>query len=78
MSLETWWPRLHQDTRDWLIAHNGEALSDVVLQDIVRSGGPVPPGARGAGDEGPDGLHLSDAVVDRIEELANGEGPEHP
>ncbi|GAA4965110.1 hypothetical protein [Kineococcus glutinatus] len=76
MSLETWWPRLQQDSRDWLIAHNGEALSQHVVQDIERVGGPVPTEAWWLGEVGPDGLRLSDAAVDWIEEAANGEVPE--
>ena len=42
MSLETWWPLLQPETRDWLIANNGDALSTPVLDDITRVGGPLP------------------------------------
>ncbi len=78
MDLETWWPRLHQRSRDWLIAHNGEALSHAVLEDVERVGGPVPTQAWWVGGRGPEGLHLSDPAVDWIEAAANGEVPESP
>jgi hypothetical protein len=78
MSLETWWPRLRQDSREWLIANNGDALSKPVLDDIEQVGGPVPTDAWWVGDNGPDGFHLSDAGVDWIEEAANGEVPQSP
>ena len=76
MDLETLWPLLRGESRDWLIANNGDALSQPVLEDIERVGGPVPLHAWWVGDNGPDGFHLSDAAVDWIEEAANGEIPE--
>ena len=39
MSLHTGWPHLQQDTRDWLIAHNSEALSQSVVHDIEQVAG---------------------------------------
>ncbi len=78
MSLESWWPLLHQETRDWLIANNGDALSTQVLDDIVRVGGPVPAEAWWVGENGPDGFYLSDASIDWIEAVANGEDPAPP
>ncbi len=71
MSLETWWPHLKQDSRDWLIAHNGEAITQSVVRDIERVAGRVPAQAWWVGEVGPDGLQLSDAAVDWIEEAAN-------
>ena len=76
MSLETWWPLLHPETRDWLIANNGDALSNPVLDDITRVGGPVPSDAWWVGENGATGFYLSDAGIDRIEEVANGEVPD--
>lgn len=78
MDLETWWPLLRQDSRDWLTAHNGEPLSRSVAEDITRVAGPFRPGAWWVGEEGPDGLHLSDPAVDWIEGVANGELPGPP
>jgi hypothetical protein len=78
MSLEARWPRLRQDSRDWLIANNGDSVSRPVLDDIERVGGPVPSGEWWVGGNGPDGFYLSDAGVDWIEEVANGEVSDSP
>ncbi|WP_432510512.1 hypothetical protein [Kineococcus sp. SYSU DK001] len=78
MSLETWWSHVQQDTRDWLLAHNGEALSPAVVQDVERVAGPLPAQAWWLDRTEPDGLHLSDAAVDWVEEVANGEVPRPP
>ena len=78
MSMEAWWPALTPETRDWLIAHNGEALSDPVVEEITRAGGLVTSDAWWVGDRGPDGVYLSDAAVDWIEATANGEAPSAP
>lgn len=76
MTLDTWWPQLQQDSRDWLIAHNGEALSQHVVRDIERVSGPLPAQAWWVGETGPDGVTLTDAAVDWIEEVANDDFPE--
>ena len=78
MSLEMWWPLLQPETRDWLIANNGDALSTAVLDDIARVGGSVPSDAWWVGQNGPNGFHLSDAGIDWIEAVANGEVPDAP
>ena len=78
MDLEIFWPRLRGDTRAWLIADNGDALGRLVLEDSERVGGPVPVQAWWVGDDGPDGVHLSDAAGDWIEEAANGKVPDPP
>jgi hypothetical protein len=73
MSLDVLWPLLRQESRDWLVAHNGEALSTLVLDDLERVGGSVPPDGWWVGENGPEGFHLSDAGIDWVEEVANGE-----
>jgi hypothetical protein len=78
MSLEAWWPLLDLETRDWLIANNGDALSTQVLDDIARVSGPLPPDAWWLGENGPDGFYLSDEGIDWIEAAANGEVPDSP
>jgi hypothetical protein len=78
MSLEAWWPLLQPETRDWLIANNGDPLSTQAVDDIVRVGGPPPPNAWWAAENGPDGFYLSDAGIDWIEAVANGEVPDSP
>ena len=78
MSLETWWSLLRQESRDSLIANNGDALSTAVLDDIVRVSGPLPSDAWWAGENGPNGFYFSDAGVDWVEEVANEEVPKSP
>jgi hypothetical protein len=78
MSLEAWWPLLRQESRDWLVANNGATLDPPVLDDLVRVGGSLPAGAWWLHDSGPDGFQLSDAGVDWVEAVANGEHPEPP
>lgn len=75
-SLEEWWPRLSQATRDWLIANNGDAVPVSVTEEITRAGGLVATDAWWVGEIEPTGFWLSDEAVDWIEEVANGEMPE--
>lgn len=74
MSLDALWPLLQPESRDWLIANNGDALIRPVLDDIARVGGPVSPDAWWVGEQGPNGFYLSDAGIDWIEAVANGGG----
>lgn len=74
-SIEEWWPRLSQATRDWLIANNGDAVPTSVTEEITRAGGLVASDAWWVGQSGPTGFYLSDEAVDWIEEVANGELP---
>jgi len=78
MSLEAWWSAVRPETRDWIVAHNGEPLPLDVVADITRVSGPVDPDAWWVADRGPDGLELSDAAVDWVETVANGEAPPEP
>ena len=75
-SLDEWWPRLSQETRDWLIANNGDAVPAPVVEEITRAGGLVATDSWWVGQSGPTGFYLSDAAVDWIEEVANGEMPD--
>ena len=75
-SLEEWWPRLSQETRDWLIANNGDTLTASVIEEITRAGGSVRTNAWWVGQDGPTGFYLSDEAVDWVETVANGEVPE--
>lgn len=61
-----WWPKVRQDSRDWLVANNGDAVPGNVLDDIVRAGGVIA------------GSYLSDEEVDWVETVANGEDPDPP
>ena len=75
-SIEEWWPRLSQETRDWLLANNGDAVPASVTEEITRAGGLVATDATWVDQNGPTGFHLSDEAVDWIEEVANGEMPQ--
>ncbi|NJC23979.1 hypothetical protein BJ994_003055 [Arthrobacter pigmenti] len=69
MNITGWWPRLDQATRDWLIAHNGEAVPASVLEKISAVG------AAPDGTQEDDGFYFADHVVDWIEAVANDEEP---
>lgn len=74
MKMTTWWPLVGADTRAWLIDHNGEPLPPPVVTAImVVTGGSTEP-EWWAGESG-DGARLTDAAVDWIEAVANGEDP---
>ena len=78
MCIEQWWPRLSPTTRDWLTEHNGEPLPADILDEITDVGGEPSSEAWWVGEQGPDGLHLSDDAVDWVEAVANGENPAAP
>lgn len=73
MSIDVWWPRLDDATRQWLSDHNGEAVPDNVADAIGRAGGPGPSDATWSWDEDSGSRAFHDSVVDRIEALANRE-----
>ena len=73
MEIMEWWPKLDSDTKAWLIAHNGEAVSPDVLGKIAAAGGSVTPSAWRVGESGGEGFFLSDDAVDWIESAANDE-----
>jgi len=77
-SLQDWWPRVPPQTRAWLVEHNGESLPADVVAAIVTAGGVATPGAWWVGSAGPGGFSLSDAAVDWVEAVANGEAPPAP
>jgi hypothetical protein len=70
-----WWASLDPGTKDWLIAHNGEALPERVLARVVAAGGDVTSNAWWVGEQGRDGFYLSDEAVDWIEAVGNAEAP---
>lgn len=78
MSLETWWYAVRPDTRSWLVAHNGEPLTDEVVREIVRVDGEPDPRAWWVTHDEQGRLGLSDAGVDWVETVANGEAPPTP
>ena len=76
MSIEAWWPNLQPASREWLIDNNGDAVPVEVVDDIVAAGGTVSKDAAWVGEVGPEGFYLSDAAVDWVEAMANGESPD--
>ena len=73
MNIDEWWPRLNAEARDWLIAHNGEAVPEHILGQIAAAGGAVTSDASWVGQRGPDGFYLSDEATDWVEAIANSE-----
>ena len=77
MPIHEWWPRLRTETREWLVANNGDVVPEAIAQEIRVAGGALAPGCQGSasGDGETPGAHLSDAETDWIEAVANGESP---
>jgi hypothetical protein len=74
VDISEWWSRIDTQSRAWLIAHNGEAVTPEVMSAITAAGGAVSSDAWWVGQQdGPTGFFLSDAAVDWIEEKANDE-----
>jgi hypothetical protein len=74
VKIHEWWPLVSEETRDWLIAHNGEPLTRPITFEIMSAtDGATEPGWWAG--ESADGPHLTDAAVDWIETIANGEDP---
>ena len=75
MSIEACWPRLRQQSRDYLIDNNGDVVPPDLVDEIARAGGIINTEAWWVGQNGPAGLLLSDEAIDWIDEVANGETP---
>lgn len=88
MDIAQLWPSLSAQTRDWLIANNGDALSSEVLDELVRAHGSAIPDAwwGNQGDQSnqgnpsnpsnpsnPTDRYLPDDAIDWIEATANEE-----
>jgi hypothetical protein len=73
MQIEDWWPRLTPETRDWLIAHNGEPLDTSVRNALLEVTQGEFDASWWAGDSEDGGSELSDAAIDWIEATANAE-----
>lgn len=76
VNIAQWWPQLSSQSRDWLVAHNGEPVDRRVGADIAA----VHDGALDrlwfniVSDDGLT-IELSDRAVDWIEAWANDEDP---
>ncbi|MET4060980.1 hypothetical protein ABIB35_002538 [Arthrobacter sp. UYP6] len=75
MSIQTWWARLAQETRDWLIANNGSAIPERIRDRIEQAGGPASGSVWWRSEEGTFGSFMPDAAIDWIEAAANDETP---
>ena len=74
MNFSALWPTLTTETREWLSDHNGEALSQTVVDEIAAAnGGSADP--TWWADEADEGPTFNDGIVDWIEAVANGEEP---
>jgi len=73
MRIEQWWPTLQQQTRDWLIANNGDAVPPAVRAEIAEAGGPATSDAWWVTGEDTTGPVMPDEAIDWIEETANEE-----
>ena len=73
MTIEAWWPRLRTETREWLIANNGDAVPSLIVEEIAAQGGPAVTDAWWANVDGSPGQGMPDEVVDWIAEVANYE-----
>ena len=72
VDLPTLWPRLDMQTRDWLMAHNGEPLAPAVVDALTLANGGSTDTSWFSDHE--DGV-LTDEAVDWIEGVANDEDP---
>lgn len=75
MSIEAWWPKLRQESRDYLIANNGDVVPARLVEEIAGVGGAITTDAWWVGRDDPTGFYLSDEGIDWIDEVANGETP---
>lgn len=76
MSIDVWWPKLRQESREYLIANNGDAGPPDLVVEIAQAGGVTTTDAWWVGHSGPTGFYLSDEAIDWIDEVASGETPE--
>ena len=75
MPIAQWWPELRQQTRDWLIANNGDVVTASIVAEIAEAGGPATSDAWWVTDEEAPGPVMPDEAIDWIEATANEESP---
>lgn len=73
MIIEAWWLMLRLETRQWLVANNGDAIPPQIVDEIVAAGGPAATDPWWADLDGSPGRSMPDDAVDWIEEAANEE-----
>ena len=75
VSIDAWWPKLRPETREWLVANNGDAVPTSIVEEITQAGGPAHSDAWWVIDHQSAGARMPDEAVDWIEEIANEETP---
>lgn len=75
MPIAQWWPKLQQQTRDWLIANNGDVVPPAVMAEIAEAGGPATTDSWWVADQDATGPVMPDKAIDWIEETANEQSP---
>jgi len=75
MEIESWWPLITEHSRAWLVAHNGEPLDPSVRRDIFEVADQDADPSWWAGESTAGLSELTDAAIDWIEAVANGEDP---
>ena len=73
MTIEKWWPKLRHETREWLIANNGDVVPLPIVDEIAAVGGPAASEPWWEDQEGLVGRCMPDQAIDWIEEKANEE-----
>jgi hypothetical protein len=71
--MEAIWSELTPETREWLIADNGESVPENIISAVTRLGGAVGVATYWVNDPSSASVHFTDAVTDWIEQTANGE-----
>jgi hypothetical protein len=74
MDLPQIWPLLSTSTRSWLVDHNGEALPEEIVTEILAITGDQPRPTWWSGPTTDGDIQLTDEAVDWIEGVANDEG----
>jgi hypothetical protein len=67
---------LQEQTRDWLIANNGDVVPPAVRAEIAGAGGPATTDSWWVADQDATGPVMPDQAIDWIEETANLESPD--
>lgn len=75
VSIDAWWPKLRPETREWLVANNGDAVPTSIVEEITQAGGPAHSDAWWVIGHQSAGARMPDEAVDWIEEIANEETP---
>jgi hypothetical protein len=76
MTIELWWPKLRAETRQWLMANNGDAVPTSLMAEIEAAGGPAISDPWWSEQEGSAGRCMPDEATEWIDETANDDSDE--